>query len=124
MRFVRFELLRFYRTAYAHTLHSGDYRYILDSHGFGIYGGNSPNGGVFEIGTVEKNPLVLRDRDTREEHLVHEKEIFIIPPNHRFDVRTLYPGEHQHTSAEFLIDSRVERTPLIDASGERISLIK
>lgn len=65
-------------------------------------------GGVLEIGFVEENPLVFHFHELGERLTVQVDDIFIIPPNHRLEVSTLHPGEHKHTSVEFLIDCTTE----------------
>ena len=63
---------------------------------------------MLEIGFVEENPLVFHFPELGERLTVQVDDIFIIPPNHRLEVSTLHPGEHKHTSVEFLIDCTTE----------------
>ena len=103
MEFHALNFLSFDRIAFAHTLVMPDYRYELNSSGYGIYGNAPENGGILEIGFVEKNPLLFTGEDTV--FLAEELSVFILPPESRFSVRAVRPGPHRHTSAEFLISS-------------------
>jgi len=99
--FTALELLRFDRIAFAHDLLAKDYRYAATNLGYGSYGPTPENGGVLEIGYVEKNPLLPRTGAGEVE--IDENCIFIIPPNCSFSVAARDPGVHSHTSVEFLI---------------------
>lgn len=99
--FTALELLRFDRIAFAHNLLTNDYRCSLDNRGYGSYGKTPENGGVLEIGFVEKNPLLLHTAAGDLE--IGENCIFIIPPGCSFSVEARDPGIHCHTCVEFLI---------------------
>lgn len=102
--FTCYEFLQFDRIAFAHTLSAENYHYALDAQGYSIYGQTPENGGVLEIGFVEKNPIVLSGE--AGELCVEEKSIFILPPGSRFSVRARDPGTHIHTSVEYLLQCR------------------
>ena len=104
MQFTCYEFLQFDRIAFAHTLSAEDYHYELDAQGYSIYGQTPENGGVLEVGFVEKNPIILSGGSG--EFRVAEKSIFILPPGSRFSVRAEQPGVHIHTSVEFLLQCR------------------
>ena len=106
-RFTQIRLLSFDRVAFAHSLTAEDYRYELDAQGYSIYGPTPENGGVLEIGFVERGPILLKDAEGT--FRVGENCIFILPPGSRFSVETEKPGIHSHTTAEFLI--RAECAP-------------
>lgn len=99
--FTALELLRFDRIAFAHNLYTNNYRYDLNNQGYGSYGPTPENGGVLEIGFVERNPLVLHTADGDFE--IGENCIFIIPPGCSFSAETQNAGAHCHISVEFLI---------------------
>ena len=99
--YTQFEILSFDRIAFAHSLSANNYRYTLQSQGYGIYGETPEDGAVLEIGFVEQNPIILKNEDT--EVLVDENCIFIIPPQSVFTVDCLNEGLHRHTTVEFLI---------------------
>jgi AraC-like DNA-binding protein len=107
-RFTNIKLFGFERVAFAHSLTAENYRYDLESVGYGIYGQTPEKGGVLEIGFVEQNPVLLKNgEDTIR---VGENCIFVLPPNSCFLVEAERPGVHRHTTAEFLI--RAECTPV------------
>ena len=108
MGYTRMTFLQFHRLIHSHSMSQSDYRYSLSSYGFGCYGTGTRLGGVLEIGFVEENPLVFHFPELGEHLTVQVDDIFIIPPNHRLEVSTLHPGEHKHTSVEFLIDCTTE----------------
>ena len=108
MGYTRMTFLQFHRLIHSHSMSQSDYRYSLSSYGFGCYGTGTRLGGVLEIGFVEENPLVFHFPELGERLTVQVDDIFIIPPNHRLEVSTLHPGEHKHTSVEFLIDCTTE----------------
>lgn len=99
--FVQIKLLGFDRVAFAHSLTAENYRYNLESEGYGIYGQTPDHGGVLEIGFVEQNPVLLKRG--KEILRVGENSIFVLPPGSSFSVETEQPGMHRHTTAEFLI---------------------
>lgn len=103
-QFTCYEFLQFDRIAFAHTLSATEYHYALDAQGYSIYGPTPENGGVLEIGFVEKNPIILSG--TAGAFCVEEKSIFILPPGSRFSVRARDPGVHIHTSVEYLLRCR------------------
>ena len=107
-RFTQIKLLGFERVAFAHSLTAENYRYALESVGYGIYGQTPEKGGVLEIGFVEQNPVLLKNGE--DALRVGENCIFILPPGSSFTVETERPGLHRHTTAEFLI--RAECTPV------------
>ena len=102
--YTQFEILSFDRIAFAHSLSANNYRYALQSQGYGIYGDTPEDGAVLEIGFVEQNPIILTCDG--EEYRIDENCIFVIPPHCSFGVRTLEKGLHRHTSVEFLIQCR------------------
>ena len=104
MGFTEMVFMQFHRIVHCHSMSQTDYRFSLSSYGFGCYGTGTQFGGVFEIGFVEENPLVFDLLDQGRQLTIDEGNIYIIPPNHRVDVRALNPGEHKHSSVEFLID--------------------
>lgn len=99
--YTELKILSFQKIAFSQSLATTDYRYDLENIGYGNYGQAPANGGILEIGFVEQNPVILQNDE--EEIVIEENCIFIIPPNSRFQVRTLTPDFHRHTSAEFLI---------------------
>lgn len=109
MGYTRMFFLQFHRLVHSHSMSQSDYRFSLSSYGFGCYGAGTPLGGVFEIGFVEENPLVFEFPELQQRVIVNEEDIFIIPPNHRVDISTLHPGNHKHSSVEFLIDCTTEQ---------------
>lgn len=108
MGYTKMIFLQFHRLAHSHSMSQSDYRFSLNSYGFGCYGTGTPLGGVFEIGFVEENPLVFEFPERRQRVVINENDIFIIPPNCRVNISTLHPGNHKHTSVEFLIDCTTE----------------
>lgn len=119
--FTALELLRFDRIAFAHNLLAKDYRYAAKNQGYGIYGTSPENGGVLEIGFVEKNPLLLHTAAGDLE--IGENCIFVIPPNCSFSVEAKDPGIHSHTSVEFLICCRTRTvTSFALPEGQTITL--
>ena len=102
--YTQFEILSFDRVAFAHSLSANNYRYTLQTQGYGIYGDTPEDGAVLEIGFVEQNPIILTYEG--EEYRLDENCIFVIPPQCDFGVRTLEAGIHRHTSVEFLIKCR------------------
>ena len=108
---MQLDILSFDRISFAHSMSMPDYHYDLKSHGYGIYGDTPEGGGILEIGFVEQGPLLLEGASGS--FTVGEQGIFIIPPDSEFTVRTVEPGAHRHTSAEFLIASR----PLSASAG-------
>lgn len=107
-RFTSIKLFGFERVAFAHSLTAENYRYDLESVGYGIYGQTPKDGGVLEIGFVEQNPVLLKNgEDTLR---VGENSIFVLPPGSCYRVETERPGVHRHTTAEFLI--RAACTPV------------
>ena len=104
--YMQLEFLSFDRIAFAHSLVADNYTFQVNTQGYGIYGNTPKNGGILEIGFVEEGPLVLSTPYGKLE--LEENGIFIIPPESCFDVYMKKPGQlHRHTSAEFLICSRV-----------------
>ncbi len=104
MDYVELTVMQFHRIAHSHSMTQNDYSFRLSSYGFGCYGPGPLLGGVFEIGFVEKNPLVFHFLNNNRTITVREEDVYIIPPNERVEIHALYPGEHKHTSAEFLLD--------------------
>jgi len=102
--YTQFNILSFDRIAFAHSLCANNYRYTLQTHGYGIYGETPEDGATLEIGFVEQNPVILTHEG--KEYRIDENCIFIIPPQCAFGVRTLETGLHRHTSVEFLIKCR------------------
>lgn len=102
--YTQFDILSFDRIAFAHSLSANNYRYTLQTHGYGIYGDTPENGAVLEIGFVEQNPVILTLEG--KEYRIDENCIFIIPPQCSFGVRALETGLHRHTSVEFLVKCR------------------
>ncbi|MBQ9940190.1 MAG: helix-turn-helix transcriptional regulator [Clostridia bacterium] len=106
MKDVTLEFMRFYSIAYAHAHTANDYKYRVSTCGFGNY--QQPEtayAGILELGIVELNPLIITDISSGESFTVGEGDIFVLPPEHIFEVRGKNPGQHKHTSVEFLIDS-------------------
>ena len=103
-QFTQIELLGFDRVAFAHSLTAENYRYRLESRGYGIYGTTPENGGVLEVGFVECNPILLKNENGTVR--VGENCIFVLPPDSCFTVEAEKPGIHRHTTAEFLIRAR------------------
>ncbi len=116
--YTQLEILEFERIALAHSLISDNYSYTLENQGYGIYGQTPQDGGVLEVGFVEQNPVLLSGQ--LGEFLIEENGIFIIPPNCSFSVKVLESGIHRHTSAEFLIRCRVEKTDTIHAPEGKV----
>ena len=108
MGYTRMTFLQFHRLAHSHSMQQNDYHFSLSSYGFGCYGTGTPLGGVFEIGFVEENPLVFEFSETKQRVVINVDDIFIIPPNCRVSISALHPGNHKHTSVEFLIDCTTE----------------
>ncbi len=106
-RYTELKILSFQKIAFSQSLATTAYRYDLENIGYGIYGQAPANGGILEIGFVEQNPVILQNEE--EKIVVEENCIFIIPPNSRFQVQTLTPDLHRHTSAEFLIRGQWKR---------------
>lgn len=104
MSFVEMDFMQFHRIVHAHSVSQLNYQYCLSSFGCGIYGPDTYYGGVLEIGVVEKNPLIFDFVEQNRRLTVGEGDVYIIPPNHRINVSALNPGEHRHSSVEFLID--------------------
>ena len=119
--YTQFEILSFDRIAFAHSLSASNYRYTLQSQGYGIYGETPGDGAVLEIGFVEQNPIILTYEG--EEYRIDENCIFVIPPHCSFGVRTLEKGTHRHTSVEFLIQCRCNFTEdCLPPSGKALTL--
>lgn len=95
------EILSFNRIALAHNLSVDDYSFELKNKGYGVYGTTPENGGILEVGFVEKNPIMISNSKTS--FLAEEQSVFIIPPDTDFTVKTLESGIHRHTTVEFLI---------------------
>lgn len=104
MSYVLMRVMQFHGIAHSHALTQNDYSFRLSSYGFGCYGKGTMLGGVFEIGFVDKNPLVFQVLNHDISFIARENDVFIIPPNHHVEVKSQFPGEHKHTSAEFLLD--------------------
>lgn len=119
--YTQLDILAFERIAWAHTLVSDNYSYILDNQGYGIYGNAPDNGGILEIGFVEQNPVILRSGS--EEYLIEENGIFILPPGCSFSVTAKNPGLHRHTCAEFLVRCHTEQVSTCPPpTGKRVTL--
>ena len=105
--YTELELLSFDRIAFAHSLVADGYSFRVDTNGYGIYGRTPKNGGILEVGFIEQGPLICTGELGTFE--LEENGIFIIPPQCTLDVTMKEPGKlHRHTSAEFLIRSRVQ----------------
>lgn len=110
-KFVEYDVLAFDRIAFAHTLSVQDYRFSLESHGYGIYGETPEDGGILEIGFVEQNPLLMVGE--KASFTVPEYGIFILPPGYDFEVSSVQEGLHRHSSVEFLIRAKVKEADQI-----------
>lgn len=117
---VKIEIKRFIKTEYAHEHTATDYTYTVVTE---EHDETNSKIGVMEIGIVENNPLIFKNR--YGEYIAEEKDIFIIPPNSRFEVYTSESGTHRHFTTEAIIeyeycDDNKENTlclPLIIKSG-------
>jgi len=106
MNGITLEFMKFYSIAYAHAHTANDYNYRVSTCGFAQYPQEeTPYGGILEVGIVELNPLVITNIATGDTFTAGEGDIFVFPPEHMFDVRGKNPGQHKHTTTEFLIDS-------------------
>ncbi len=122
MNSVTLEFLKFYSIAYAHAHTANNYNYRVSTCGFSQYRqATTPYAGILEIGIVELNPLVITNIRTGDSFVVNEGDIFIFPPGHMFEVHGQNPGQHKHTSTEFLIDSRPADNRRTD--GENILML-
>lgn len=92
---VKINIKGFQKTEYAHEHSANDYTYIVETEGKG-------NSGVMEIGIVLQNPLIFKDE--QGEYTANEKDIFIIPPINRYEVRALNEGMHRHLTTEAVIE--------------------
>lgn len=96
------EIIRFIKIQYAHEHTANDYKYEIENQSEF----NCENGtyrGVIEIGMVRQNPLILKYGNGQ--HIIAgENDIFIIPPDMRFDVIAKEKGIHRHITTEAVID--------------------
>ena len=108
MNGVTLEFLKFYSIAYAHAHTANNYNYKVSTCGFAHYRqASTPYAGILEVGIVELNPLVVTNVQTGESFTAGEGDIFVFPPEHMFEVHGKNPGQHKHTSTEYLIDSHI-----------------
>ena len=98
--YIKIDIKRFIKIEYAHEHCANDYTYTVETEDKSI-DGNS-NIGVIEIGVVKQNPLIFKN--TKGEYVAEEKDIFIIPPKHRFEVSTVNSGAHRHFTTEAIIE--------------------
>lgn len=105
---VKINIKGFRKTEYAHEHSVSDYTYTVETEE------RSGGIGVMEIGIVMQNPLVFKEGEN--EYIANEKDIFIIPPMHRYEVRSLNEGMHRHITTEAVIefeyDTEYEETVL------------
>lgn len=104
MSYVVMDFMQFHRIVHAHSISQLNYSYSLNSCGCGGYAPGTYYSGILEIGVVEKNPLIFDFIDQNRRLVVGEGDVYIVPPDHRINVSSQYPGEHRHSSVEFLID--------------------
>ena len=97
---VKIDIKRFVKIEYAHEHSANDYTYTVETESKGIRDNFSI--GVMEIGVVNRNPLIFKDK--KGEYIAEEKDIFIIPPMHRYRVSTKEPGFHRHFTTEAIIE--------------------
>lgn len=123
MSFVEMDFLQFHRIVHAHSVSLLDYCYSLNSCNCGGYVPGTYYSGVLEIGMVQKNPLIFDFVDQNRRLIIGEGDVYIVPPDHRISVRAQNPGEHRHSSVEFLIDCitrPLHKETLEPADGDRI----
>ena len=118
MNGVTLEFLKFYSIAYAHAHTANNYNYKVSTCGFAHYRqAMTPYAGILEVGIVELNPLIVTNLITNETFTVGEGDIFVFPPEHMFEVRGKNPGQHKHTSTEYLIDSHIVNAATADSEN-------
>jgi len=93
---VNINIKGFQKIEYAHEHCAADYTYTVETEQKRV------GMGVMEIGIVMQNPLIFSDGE--KEYTANEKDIFIIPPMHCYEVRALNDGIHRHLTTEAVIE--------------------
>lgn len=91
----------FVKISYAHEHTAENYTYTLQTPDFPAAQEGAATG-VLEIGMVKLNPIIFKDKDGRC-YRANEGDIFIIPPNSRYEISTAEKGLHKHITTEAII---------------------